>query len=402
MSEMTRSLGGELTNERRSSKRPIPAAIATERAATKVCVTGATGFLGAHISRLVSERGDELRITCRNPGRLAALASLKARQAPADVCDHRALRRAFEGAEVVFHTAGYVGSRPVDWAWRINAEGPLAAVETAAAAGCRRVVLTSSISAIGPPRDGRPADEHTPYPAEWMGLTYPDSKHEGERVALQAAARHGIELVIVNPSYVLGAPLDRALSGEGSSRIVGHYLRGRLPAVIAAPMNFVDVRDVALGHLLAAERGRPGERYILGGHNTTWPELIDRVATLSGIHQPVVVLPREIARLARIRDALGLPGPISAEAYELMAQDWRVSSAKAERELGYRARPLNHTLHTTIAYYIDLLERRAFDGAHRSSLSTLAAGVRGLSRFGVLEPFKLGQRIAGRRVIAGV
>jgi dihydroflavonol-4-reductase len=262
------------------------------------------------------------------------LAGLKARQAPADVCDHQALRRAFEGAEVVFHTAGYVGSRPVDWAWRINAEGSLAAVEAAAAAGCRRVVLTSSISAIGPPRDGRPADEDTPYPAQWMGLTYPDSKHEGERVALQAATRHGIELVIVNPGYVLGAPLDRSLSGETSTRIVGHYLRGRLPAVIAAPMNFVDVRDVVVGHLLAAERGRPGERYILGGQNTTWPELIDRVATLSGVHQPVVVLPREVARLARIRDALGLPGPLSAEAYELMAQDWRVSSAKAERELG--------------------------------------------------------------------
>jgi dihydroflavonol-4-reductase len=202
-------------------------------------VTGATGFLGAHISRLVSERGRELRITCRNPGRLAALAGLKAREAPADVCDHQALRRAFEGADVVFRTAGYVGSRPVDWAWRINAEAPLAAVETAAAAGCRGVVLRSSISAIGPSHDGGPADEHTPYPAEWMGLTYPDSKHEGERVALQAAARHGIELVVVNPGYVLGAPLDRSLRRKTSTRIVGHYLRGRLPAVIAAPMNFV-------------------------------------------------------------------------------------------------------------------------------------------------------------------
>lgn len=402
MSQMTRSLAGELTKARRSPKRPITAASARQGSPMTVCVTGATGFLGAHISSLVSERGHELQITCRNPGRLSALADLKARQARADVCDHRALRRAFQGAEVVFHTAGYVGSRPVDWAWRVNAEGPLAAVEAAAAAGCRRVVLTSSISAIGPPRDGRPADEQTHYPGEWMGLTYPDSKHEGERVALQAAARRGIELVIVNPGYVLGAPLDRSLSGETSTRIVGHYLRGRLPAVIAAPMNFVDVRDVAVGHLLAAERGRPDERYILGGHNTTWPELIDRVASLSGVHHPVVVLPREVARLARIREALGIPGPLSAEAYELMAQDWRVSSAKAERELGYTARPLNHTLGTTIDYYRELLTRGAFEQAHRSTLSTLAAGVRGLSKFGVLEPFKLGQRIAGRRVIAGV
>jgi dihydroflavonol-4-reductase len=183
---------------------------------------------------------------------------------------------------------------------------------------------------------------------------------------------------------------------------VGNYLRGRLPAVIAAPMNFVDAEDVAAGHLLAAERGIAGERYILGGRNTTWPALIDRVAKLSGVHHPVVVLPREIARLARVRDALGLPGPLAAEGYELMAQDWRFSSAKAKRELGYRSRPLDQTLRATIAWYTDLIERRAFENANRSSLSTLAAGTHALSTLGLLAPFKLGQRITGRRVIAGV
>ena len=110
----------------------------------------------------------------------------------------------------MFHTAGFVGSRPTDWAWRVNAEGPLVAVEAAAAAGCRRVVLTSSISAIGLPAGEAPADERTRYPEEWLGLTYPDSKHGGERVALEAAARHGVELVVVNPGYALGAPVDRA------------------------------------------------------------------------------------------------------------------------------------------------------------------------------------------------
>jgi dihydroflavonol-4-reductase len=253
-----------------------------------------------------------------------------------------------------------------------------------------------------PPDTQRTADERTAYPKDWLGLTYPDSKHEGERVALEAADRHGIEVVVVNPGYVLGAPVDRSQPGEISARTVGNYLRGRLPAVIAAPMNFVDVEDVADGHVLASERGRPGERYILGGHNTTWPTLIDRVAKLSGVHNPVVILPREIARLARLRDALGLPGPVSAEGYQLMAQDWRFSSRKARRELGYRCRPLDETLRTTIDWYRDLIERRAFVGARRSSLSTLAAGTRALSRVGLLEPFELGQRVAGRRVIAGV
>jgi dihydroflavonol-4-reductase len=365
-------------------------------------VTGATGFLGAHITRQLCERGDEVKVTCREPARAGALRELEARRVQADICDYRALRRAFDGSEVVFHTAGYVGSRPTDWAWRVNAEGPLLAVEAAAAAGCRRLVLTSSISAVGLPLDGSPADEETPYPSDWLGLTYPDSKHEGERAALDAAARHGVEVVVVNPGYALGVPLDTAHAGSTSTRIVGSYLRGRLPAVVAAPMNFVDVADVATGHLLAAERGKPAERYILGGHNTTWPALIDHVAELSGVHHPVVVLPREIARLARIRDALGLPGPMSAEGYEMMAQDWRFSSDKAKRELGYRPRPLDHTLRATIAWYKRLINRRAFEPSHRSSLSTLAASTRALNACGLLAPLKLGQRIAGGRVIAGV
>jgi dihydroflavonol-4-reductase len=368
----------------------------------KACVTGATGFLGAHIARRLCERGDDVKVTCRKPGRAGALGSLGARQAQADIRDYHALRRAFEGSEVVFHTAGYVGSTPKDWAWSVNAEGPLVAVEAAAAAGCRRVVLTSSISAVGLPRDGRPADEETPYPRNWLGLTYPDSKHQGDRVALDAAARHGVEVVVVNPGYILGPPIEPEQANRTSPRIVGSYLRGRLPAVIAAPMNFVDAEDVTTGHLLAAERGRAAERYILGGQNTTWPALIDRVAELSGVHHPVVVLPREIARLVRIRDALGIPGPMSAEAYGLMAQDWRFSSEKAKRELGFRARPLEQTLRATIDWYKHLIRRRAEEPGHHSSLSTLAAGARALDACGLLAPIKLGQRIAGRRLIAGI
>jgi dihydroflavonol-4-reductase len=368
----------------------------------RACVTGASGFLGAHIVRQLCERGDEVHVTSRDPRRLEPVERIQTRPKRADICNYDSLCRAFDGAEVVFHTAGYVGSRPVDWAWRVNAEAPPLAVEAAAAAGCRRMVLTSSISAVGVASDGGPADERTPYPSDWFGLTYPDSKHEGERTALGAAARHGVEVVVVNPGYVLGAPLHQAGPNQISARIVGNYLRGRLPAVLAAPMNFVDVEDVAAGHLLAGDRGRAGERYILGGHNTTWPALIDRVAGLSGIHHPVVVLPRQTARLARLRQTLGLPGLLTAEGYELMAKEWRVSSAKAHRELGYRSRPLDQTLRTTIDWYMRLIRRRAFADAHRSRLSGLAAGWRTLDRLGLLEPVKLGPRLSGLRVIAGV
>ena len=368
----------------------------------RACVTGATGFLGGHIVRLLREQGHDVRGTCRDQARPGALTALDARRVQADVCDHGSLCRAFEGADVVFHTAGFVGSRPVDRAWRVNAESPLVAVEAAADAGCRRVVLTSSISAIGLPDGERPADEQTAYPEQWLGLTYPDSKHEGERVAREAAERRGIELVVVNPAYALGVPVDRGAPRVVSSRIVGNYLRGRLPAVIAAPMNFVDVEDAATGHLLAAERGGDGERYILGGCNTTWPALIDRVAELSGVHHPVAVLPRQTARVARLGDTLGLPGLVHVEGFELMAHDWRFCAHKAERELGYRARPLDSTLRATIRWYRGLIEGRAFTTAPRSPLSSLAAATRTLGKLGLLEPLKLGQRVAGRRVIAGV
>jgi dihydroflavonol-4-reductase len=311
------------------------------------------------------------------------------------------MRRALRGHEVLFHVAGYVASTPVEEVWRLNAHAPVIAVEAAAAEGVRRVVLTSTISAIGLPDGDEPADEHTSYPKDWLGLAYPDSKHAGERAAREAAARHGIELVVVNPAYVLGVPVNRSQPGETSTRTIGNYLRGRLPGVIDAPMNFVDVEDVAAGHLLAAERGTPGERYILGGENLTWPQLIDHVAELSGLRHPIMAFPASIGRIGRAREALGLPGPISAEATNLMGKDWRFSSEKARRELGHHPRPLDQTLQATIDWYLELIEAGAFANSRGSGLSRIADSLRLASRLGVLAPIRLGQRVAGRRIIAG-
>ncbi|HTX07122.1 MAG TPA: NAD-dependent epimerase/dehydratase family protein [Solirubrobacteraceae bacterium] len=367
----------------------------------KACVTGATGFVGAHVARALAERGDEVRVIYRNPQRLKALHGVPYRRTKADVLHYAAMRRALRGSDVLFHVAGYVASSPVERVWELNAAGPTVAVEAAAAEGVRRVVLTSTISAIGT-ANGRPADESTPYPEDWLGLVYPDSKHAGERAALEASERHGVELVVVNPGYVLGVPVNRSQPGETSTRTIGNYLRGRLPGVVDAPMNFVDVEDVADGHLLAGDRGSPGERYILGGVNLRWPELIDRVAELSGVSHPIMVLPTAIRRIAQVREALGLPGAISAEAFELMGQDWRFSSGKARDELGFQTRPLDETLADTIDWYLELIESGAFDGSTSSGLSRWADSMQMASRLGLLTPVRVGQRVVRKRFVAGV
>ena len=368
----------------------------------KAVVTGGTGFVGAHVVKLLNERRADVKVVYRNPDRLNALRGLEFARAKADVLDYRAMRRALSGADILFHTAGYVGSSPAERVWRINAQAPVVAVEAAAAEGVKRVVLTSTISAVGPPQNGQPADETTEYPENWLGLAYPDSKHEGEVAALDAGKRHGVEVVVVNPAYVFGVPVARTNPAETSNRTVVNYLRGRLPGVVEAPMNFVDVEDVAAGHLQAAEHGRPGERYILGGQNMTWPQLIDCIAEMSDIYYPVLVLPPEIATVARVREALGIRGPISAEAYELMGKNWQFSSDKAERELGYRPRPIEETLMEMIGWYRELLDGEAFADANGSALATIASGMQTARRLGLLHPVRAAQRVVGRRVVAGV
>jgi dihydroflavonol-4-reductase len=357
--------------------------------------------VGAHVVRALAERGDDVRVTYRNPDRLKALEGVEYSRTKTDVLDYQAMRRAVRGTDALFHVAGFVASKPVERVWQLNAQGPVTAIEAAAAEGVKRVVLTSTISAIGTADGDGPATEETEFPQNWTGLVYPDSKHAGEVAAHEAAERHEVELVVVNPAYVLGVPVNRSQPGETSTRTIGNYLRGRLPGVIDSPMNFVDVADVAAGHLLAAERGRPGERYILGAENKTWPQLIDRVAELSGVHYPIMVLPAAVARVARVRESLGIPGPISAEATNLMGQDWRFSTDKAESELGYSPRPLDETLQNTIDWYKELIDEGAFADSRGSNLSRIADSMRLASRLGLLTPIRVGQRVLGRRIIAG-
>jgi dihydroflavonol-4-reductase len=165
--------------------------------------------------------------------------------------------------------------------------------------------------------------------------------------------------------------------------------------------NVVDVGDVARGHLLAAEKGKPGQRYILGGYNLTWVELIDRLAVDSDLRRPLLVLPREVGALARVQGELGLPGPIAPEAFALMAQNWRASSRKAKRELGYRTRPLDATIQETLDWYRELIGRGVLSRRGRSALSLASAGMRVADRVGLVAGLRAAEEYVGRRLIAG-
>ena len=352
------------------------------------------------MARLLAEQGAEVRVTHRDAARLSRLGDVDVTPVEADVLDRAALRRAFRGARIVFHGAGVVATRPAERVWQVNALAPRLAVEAAAAEGVERVVVTSSVGGVGPVVHGHAGREDDVYRGGGLGLTYVDSKHEGESEALAAGARCGVEVVVVNPAYVLGVPVDRSQPGETSTRIVGNYLRGRLPAIVDGATNIVHVEDAALGHLLASARGKPGERYILGGENVRWVDLIERVAALSGVRRPVLVIPRDVA--AAVATAGWVSGGIviSPEAFSLMAQDWRYSSQKAKRELGYRPRGLEATLRETVEWYVDLMRSGAVGAGRPSVMSLGSLGMRVAGRVGGVRALHALESWTGRRLVA--
>src|SRR5947209_5819516 len=229
-------------------------------------VTGATGFIGSHVTRLLLDRGDEVRATVRSDARAEQLHALGVKTIKADIRDRRAMRRAMRGVERVFHVAGTTNlSLPRSEAFAINVEGTRIVLEEALRADVRGVVYTSSVAAIGPAPRGLSADETNVWDAGRYRIPYVDSKHEAEVIAIRLVAR-GLPAVIVNPAHVLG-PGD---AGRSSTVLVRRFLRRQIPAYVDGTINVVGVRDVAAAHLLADEQGTVGERYILGNRNSTF------------------------------------------------------------------------------------------------------------------------------------
>lgn len=313
----------------------------------RTLVTGATGFLGAHVTRLLVQRGDEVRVALRAHSPFDALRGLEVEPVRADILDRRAVRRSMRGVERVFHVAG-TGELSASRAqiFSVNVEGMRIVLEESLRAGVERVVHTSSVAAIGPAPPGETADESQPWAAGGYRIAYLDGEHAAETVALRLVAR-GLPLVIVNPapSFGAGGP------GRSSTALVGRFMRREIPAYVDGTVNVVGVRDVARGLLLADERGVVGERYILGNRNFTTTRLFADLGRLSGVEPPALRLPVSVAlglaQAGRRFGGLPLPSPVEIRASSL---NWAFSSGKARRELGWRPAPHEDCLEEAIEW----------------------------------------------------
>ena len=323
-------------------------------------LTGGSGFIGSHLARALAERGDDLVLLLRRTSDERPLEGLDYKRVTGDVTDRRAVRRAIDGVDRVFHAAGRTSLHHADreGVFETNVKGTRMVLEEALAAGVERAVLTSSVAAIGPAKPNGTIDETATFTAGRLGIAYVNSKHEAEVEALRLAAK-GLPVVVVNPTFVFGPDSP----GGTSMSLVRRFLLGRIPAYVDGALNIVDVRDVANGHLLADAKGEVGERYILGGRNFTLDRLFADLSRISGVEPPALKLPArvalggiEAARVAR------LPLPVVPEEVRSAALWWTYRATKAKRELGFTPRPHEETLTDAIAWQRDQLSDLAQDG----------------------------------------
>jgi dihydroflavonol-4-reductase len=308
----------------------------------RALVTGATGFVGAAVARALSSAGWQVRVLVRGGSDRSNLQSLAVEVVEGDLADLKSLERALEGCEGLFHVAAdyRLGARDPGQLYRTNVEGTRHILNAARTAGVPRIVYTSSVATIGIPPDGSPGEERTPVALDNMIGHYKRSKYLAEEVA-RDAARAGMPVVIVNPSTPVG-PGD--IKPTPTGQLVLDAARGRMPAYVDTGLNIVHVDDVAAGHLLAFERGRPGERYILGGEDMTLETILGQIARLVGRGPPRVRLPyAAVLPVAYIAEAFarvtGRSGRVTLEGVRMSRKRMFFSSGKAVSELGYRWRP---------------------------------------------------------------
>src|SRR5713226_4606313 len=334
-------------------------------------VTGATGFLGSHVARVLAEQGAQLRLLVRPASDLRNLDGLNADRVVGDLRDAASIEKALSGCDVAFHVAAdyRLWVRDPGEMYRSNVGGTRSLLEAARKQGVRRVVYTSSVATMGftsnyaaaemltgdgaRPHTSTVADEESPVSLADMIGHYKRSKFMAEQVAVEAA-RSGVDVVIVNPTTPIG---ERDIKPTPTGRIVLDFLKRKFPAYVETGLNLVDATECARGHVQALEKGRSGERYILGGENLTLKQILDRLAAITGLTSPTVKLPYVFAFATGVVDEmvtgriLGREPRATIDAVRMGRKMMFVSSAKAERELGWRTVPVDGALRRSVDWF---------------------------------------------------
>ena len=318
-------------------------------------VTGATGFVGSHVARVLEEQGADLRLLVRSSSDLRNIQDLRAERVTGDLRDGASLKKVVSGCDAVFHVAAdyRLWVRDPDEMYRSNVEGTRAILEAARENNVRRVVYTSSVATMGFTSNGHVADENSPVSLANMIGHYKRSKFMAEEVAMEAG-RSGMDVVVVNPTTPVG---ERDIKPTPTGRIVVDFLKKKFPAYVDTGLNLVDVTECARGHVSALEKGRRGERYILGGENLTLKQILDKLAAITGLPSPSIRVPYAVALATGVVDQL-VTGYIlkrepraTIDAVRMGRKKMFVSSSKAERDLGWKTVPVNDALRRAVEWF---------------------------------------------------
>ncbi|MGA2182059.1 MAG: hopanoid-associated sugar epimerase [Bryobacteraceae bacterium] len=317
-----------------------------------VLVTGATGFIGWHVARKLIERGHTVRALTR-PG--SHVRELPVEAVSGDLRDRASLDAAVAGCGSVFHIAADYrlwAKNPAEL-YQSNVDGTRNMLEAARAAGVERFVYTSTVGCVAMPPD-RPGTEEMPVGPEEMTGAYKKSKYAAEQVALEFA-RAGFPVVIVNPTAPIG---DHDVRPTPTGQIIVDFLKGDMPAYVDTGLNLVDVRDTAEGHLLAWERGRPGERYILGCDNLTLAQILGKLESITGRPAPRWRMPWVVAWAAGVAssgwaEVTGKPPRVPLDAVRMAHRKMFVTHEKAARELGFLPVAVDGALERAVTWFRD-------------------------------------------------
>jgi dihydroflavonol-4-reductase len=321
-----------------------------------VLLTGATGFIGSHVARALAARGDAVRCLCRPTSVRDGLADLDVEWMVGDLTDRDSLRQAMAGAEIVYHCAADYRLYAHDprELYRNNVDGTRNVLELASELGVKKLVYTSSVGTLALADPARPANENARGTISDMVGDYKRSKFMAEQVA-ESWIERGLPVVVVSPSTPVG---ERDVKPTPTGRIVVDFLSDRLPAYVDTGLNVVDVHDVAQGHLLAAERGRPGEHYILGNANLTLQQVLETLARLTGKRRPRIKVPHwlplaiahvetPLARLLHRDPRVPLDGVRMSKSFMFF------DGSKAVRELGLPQSPIEPALERAVRWFVD-------------------------------------------------